>query len=341
VSGCQFVTCSGAVFARGRNSVISNNIAVNCTDAALVLNDVTAIGCVVANNTISNEALASIPSMIAVEEGPSNWTIIGNTLTGANGGGIVCTNVLGFTVVKGGVIANNVIDGKNSAGKLPGNGNPAALLAITSYYTDCVVHDNIIRNCPSGNSNSRLAIIPATGGSFHDNLIDGSATTGLSAIVEISAGPDGLTIKDNKTTGATGTRHYLFGSGDYHNVPCTFVGGKFYGGTEGINCEFKSAEMANLTLCIDNVRDCTAKVLINGPTLLGDRARFLNAGAWDRPHRIGVSTEMYCDVLPVHSGRMLFRPGDRFHYLRPDITGYIGVTRTTNGWMSFGAVAKR
>lgn len=339
VLGCQFLDCSGAVFAKGRNVVINNNIIINATDAAIAINGTTCVGAVVANNTISNEKLAPVPSMIAVEEGPSDWTITGNTLLGANGGGIVCINILDFGSVKGGIIANNVINGCNFAGKLPTSRNPAALLSISQNYVDWIVHDNRISGCPAGNSNSRLAILPATGGSFHDNVIDGTATPGLSAMVSISAGSGGLSIKDNRTIGPKGARHFLFGEGAYGDAPCIFIGGKFHGGAEGINAELKAPSISGLQIGIQDLSDCTAGKVVHAPSAIGDRGAFLNAGAWARPHRIGIHTEMYCDALPAKAGALPFQGGDKFHYLNPQSGGYLGIVRVANAWKHFGAIS--
>jgi hypothetical protein len=338
VSGCQFTDCSGAVFTKGRNSIISDNIIINATDAAIAINGTTCVGTVVSDNSISNENLAAVPSMIAVEEGASNWTIIGNTLTGVSGGGIICTNVLVFTVVDGGTIAGNVVDGARFDGTIPSSINPAALVAISGNYEGCIVTGNKVRNCPSGNSNSRLAIIPATGTIFADNILDGANTAGFSALINITPGNDGILIDSNSTTAAAGGRHYLFFAGDYNNVPCIFSGGSFYGGTVGIDSEMKAGSISNLSLNIVNITHVTATNVVNAATAIGDRASFLNAGAWARPHRIGVFTEMHCNAVPASAGAIAYQPGDKFYYMSPVIGNYIGVVRVPGSWRSFGAV---
>lgn len=338
VTNCRFLNCTGAVFAKGRNPVITNNVVIDATDAAIAINGRSCVGAIITGNSISNEKLIPIPSMIAVEESASNWTIVGNTLTGVNGGGIICTNVLDSTVVRGGVIADNVIDGHRFDGRASKTKNPAALLYVSPSYTDWIVHDNRISNCPTGNSNSRLIIIPATGGIFHDNIVDGSSNAELSAMITILPGRNGITISNNITKAADGGRHFLFSPGDYGNVACTFIHGRLYGGSEGINAELGSKDHHGLVLQIHDIADSSVGNIVNAATILGDRAALLNAGGWAWPHRLGVHTVMYGDKIPVHAGKMPFQPGDRFHFITPLRGKPTGVIRLADGWAGLAMI---
>ncbi|MFV0624696.1 glycosyl hydrolase family 28-related protein [Sphingomonas sp. ac-8] len=339
VIGCQFIECSGAVFAKGRNTLVSDNVIVNATDAAIAVNGVSCVGSVIANNAITNEKMAMIPSMIAVEEGASGWTITGNTLLGVNGGGIVCTNVLDASPVRGGVIANNVINARRFDQKLPGGRNPAGLLSITNSYVGWIMHDNQVSGCPTGNSNSRLVLIAASGGTFHDNVIDGTDAGDLSAMITILPGTGGLSIRNNRTVAGGNGRHFLFAAGNYGNMPCTFEGGHFLGGGEGINAELESRKIEGLRLHIRDIADTSAKSFISAASILGDRSAFLNAGAWARPHRIGTFTDMACNAVPTNAGTMAFQPGDKFYFLVPRPGKPICIVRTQKGWSGFGGVA--
>jgi hypothetical protein len=339
VTGCRFVDCSGAVFAQGRNAVISNNIIINATDAAIAINGRSCVGAVVSGNAISNEKGASVPSMIAVEEGASNWTISGNALIGVNGGGIIATNVLDDTMAEGGVIVGNVVDGHNFAGKPSKGPHPAALISITPRYRNCIVSNNRVANCPLGNSNARLVILPATGTLFCDNIVDGAATPSLSAMISISPGSGGITIRDNRTIAAPDGRHYLFGPGNYAGAPCTFIGGALHDGKVGIDAEFKAKEITGLALHIRNIAESSVPNIVHAATALGDRAMFLNAGAWVRPHYIGEFTEMHCSTPPANPGLLPFQPGDKFYFLDPRSGGHIGVVRVAKTWKGFGAIA--
>lgn len=332
VQGCRFQRCSGAVFAKGRNTIIMGNIIIDATDAAIAINGRSCVGAVVADNTISNESLAPIPSMIAVEESASSWTISGNTLIGVNGGGIVCTNILDATRVKAGVIANNVIDARSFDGRIPYNKNPSAMIAISDSYLNWIVSGNTITACSKGNSNSRLAIVAASGGMFHDNIFDARYVEGLSATIEISAGTEGIVIRNNKTEVTPEGRHYLFGAGEY-GLPCQFWGGWMLGGQEGINGEINAKKSHRLVIEINDIDENTAKNIVNAYSLMGDRCGFLNAGAWARPHRVGRRTEMYAVGVPQDAGTTPFQVGDRFHFMNPETAEGSGVVRTASGWM--------
>lgn len=336
--GNQVRGCSGAVFVKGRNCAIANNIIINATDAAIAINGTSCVGTTVTGNSIANEVLETIPSMIAVEEGASHWTIADNSLLGANGGGIVAINVLDATQVKGGTITGNVVNGANFNGNRGTTVNPAALLSISDTYLDCIITGNLLRNPPEGNSNSRAAIIPASGTVFADNIVDGSATSGISALIGIFSSNAGIDIRDNRSNAADGVRHFLFSPGSYGNAPCTFSGGKLYGGSEGINSELNAGSISSFALRITDIADTNITNLTNAATAIGDRSAFLNAGAWMYPHRIGARTMMHCTATPSAAGALPYQPGDKFFYLNPASGGYIGTVRAATSWKDFGAI---
>lgn len=338
VTGAWFNNCRAAVFTKGRGCTIADNTIVNAYDAAIALNGTSCVGATVTGNTIINDNLTALPSMIAVEEGASAWTITGNALIGANGGGILCTNVLDTTTVRGGVIADNVVRGSNFAGTVPSNPNPAALVYVSQYYTDCTIDSNQIYDCPAGNAASRLLSVGSQGHVVSNNIIDGTATAGLSAMIDIRPGTKGLLI-DSNTTRSVG-RHYLFASGDYNTTPVRFVGGRFYGGSEGINTELNAGSITNIRLYIKDIVDSSVSPsLVNAATAIGDRAAFLNAGGWARPHTIGVFTNMYASGVAASSGALAFQNGDQFQYLAPTAGGNIGYVRVAGAWKNYGAVS--
>lgn len=339
VTGAWFNNCRAAVFTKGRGAVISNNTIVNAYDAAIALNGTSCVGATVTGNTIMNDNLTALPSMIAVEEGASAWTITGNNLIGANGGGIFCTNVLDTTTVRGGVIADNVVRGSNYAGTVPSNLNPAALVYVSPYYTDCTIDSNQIYDCPTGNAASRLLSVGSQGHVVSNNIIDGTATAGLSAMIDIRPGTKGLLIDSNTTRAAASGRHYLFAAGDYNTTPVHFVGGRFYGGGEGINAELNAGSITNIRLYIKDIVDSSVSPsLVNAATAIGDRATYLNAGGWARPHTIGVFTNMYASGVAASSGALSFQNGDQFQYLTPTAGGNIGYVRVAGAWKDYGAV---
>lgn len=338
--GCSVINCTGAVFVKGRNCVIADNIIINATDAAIAINGRSCVGTTVTGNSIANEQLAAIPSMIAAEEGASRWTISGNTLTGVNGGGISALNVLDNTQVQGGTIQGNVVDGANFNGARGLTDNPATLISISDTYTDTIITGNVVSNPPLGNGNTRAVLIPATGTVFADNIVDGSASPNISALIGIFAGFGGIDIRDNRTNAGTNVRHFLFTPGSYGNAPCSFRGGKFYGGSEGINAELNVASIGALILQIHDLADTNLTNIVAAPTILGDRATYMNAGAWAYPHRIGPRTEMFCTGNPSEPGRMPFQNGDRFHYLDTVAAGAMTIIKTQGGspWTKYGGV---
>lgn len=339
VVGAWFNNCRAAVFSKGRGTVIANNVIVNAYDAAIAINGTSCVGSSVTGNVIMNDNLTALPSMIAIEEGASDWSITGNVMIGANGGGIFATNVLDTTVVRGGVISGNIVSGSNFAGTIPSNTNPSALLYISPYYTDCIVKNNILYDCPTGNASSRLMIVSATGHTIANNIIDSTGTAGLSAACELRAGSKGLSIRHNTSRAAASGRHFLFAAGDYGNVPCSFAGGKFYGGSEGINSELNAASITNFKLYIKDIEDNSTTSITNAATAIGDRSAFLNAGAWARPHNIGVFTNMYANAVAANAGAIAYQTGDTFYYLAPAASGFIGYTRVPGAWKGFGAVS--
>lgn len=349
VGGCFFHDCSGAVFVQGRSPNITGNTIINCTDAAVALNGITCAGGVVGVNTISNEALAPIPSMIAMEEGASDWTVIGNTLIGANGGGIIATNALVSTIVRGGVIANNVVDGRNTLGTLPVGTTIAALLSISPYYRDWIAHDNILTGLPTGQPNSRLAIVPATGGSFHDNLVDGVDAVDATAIISITPGTGGLSIENNDVRGYPPSNVnieatyrgicFLFGAGAYDSKPVAFVGGKFTNALTAIDSDTLASGATNFLLHIRDIQFTSTWYVTNSNSAIGDRSDYLNLGASVYPHRIGLFTEMRGTAALTNVGTQPSFSGDKIWMLTPTAGGREGVVKVGPVWKDFGSVA--
>lgn len=331
VIGAYFENNPGAIFVQGRNCVAANNVIVNPRDVAIALNGINCYGAVVIGNTINNIGLYSCSALIAAEEGASQWTIEGNVLFGVkDGAGISALNVAVTTAARGGKILGNVINGGSGT-----TTNPCALISHTKYYEDVDISNNLLFGCPTGNSNTRMIVAAASGGQVNNNTIDAEPAAGLGALVSINQGDKGILIKDNNSRAAAGVRHFLFGGGDYNSIPCKFIGGSFKGGAEGINSEFNVGTITNLQIHIHNIIESSATSIVNCPTVLGDRNDWLNAGAWARPHNIGVFTTMFCTAVPA-SGT--FFNGDELLYLTPTFPGYRGLVRVAGAWKEFGAL---
>lgn len=331
VIGAYFNSNPGAIFFQGRNCVAQGNVIINPKDVAIALNGSNCYGAVVVGNTINNESFNSCSALIAAEEAASQWTIEGNTLFGVKDGiGIAALNVAATTQTRGGKIIGNIINGGSGT-----TTNPAALISCSQYYNDVEIASNTLLGMPTGNANSRLVICASTGGSVHDNVIDGTSATGVGANVLVSSGARGISIQNNTSYAPSSGRHFLFGGGSYASAPCQFVGGKFYGGAEGINSELNAGSITNFALYIQNIQDNTATNIVNAPTALGDRHTWLNAGAWARPHWIGIFTEMHGTGVPSTG---TFYNGDKIYYLSPVGGQYIGIVRSAGTWKSFGQI---
>lgn len=329
VIGAYFSDNPGAVFVQGPDCVISGNVIVNPNDVAIAFNSTNCRNGIAMGNTIDNQANNSCAALIAAEEGASTWTVQNNLLHGIrDGAGFYALNVAVKTRVHGGKVLGNVMDGGSGTTK-----NPCALVAVTPFYENVMIADNLMFGCPSGNSNSRVLIVPATGSRVERNILDAQGTQGLGAMVGIRAGGGGAEFADNLTRAAAGGRHYLFEAGDYENKPVSFNGGRIVGGAEGINAELGAAGIKNLDLHMCNIRENSARRLVNARTLLGERADWLNGGAWSRPHCIRSNTYMYGMGIPAQGG---FANGDMIYFMFPERHGILGVVRVAGQWQPMG-----
>lgn len=329
VIGAYFSDNPGAVFVQGPDCVINGNVIVNPNDVAIAFNSTNCRNGVAMGNHVNNQAQNSCASLIAAEEGASDWTVQSNLLYGIrDGAGFYALNVAVKTRVRGGKIIGNVIEGGSGTTK-----NPAALIAVTPFYESVVIAGNLMFGCPAGNANTRALVVAATGSRVEGNIVDASATQGLGAVVGIRAGAGGLEFVDNVTRAAAGGRHYLFDAGDYEHRPVSFTGGRLVGGAEGINAELGAAGIKNLDLHMCNIRENSARRLVNARSLLGERADWLNQGAWSRPHCIRSNTYMYGLNIPAQ-GR--FANGDIIYFMFPERHGSLGVVRVAGQWQALG-----
>jgi hypothetical protein len=312
---------NGAIFVQGTKCVVSNNVCVDPNDVGIVLNGPQCVGCVVSGNIIDNASLNSLSGGILVEEAANQWVIEGNSIYGLNNGiGIGAINVAVFTSVIGGKIIGNVISGGSGV-----TTNPATGIYHNQNYIDVEIASNSVFGLPTGNANSRMIICAATGGSIHDNIIDGSTATGISSNVGIISGARGLTIRDNISYAVAAGRHFIFNSGSFSNVACQFIGGRFLGGAEGINTALSAP--TNIQVWLDNLTEVTATAAVNMTAGMawGERQAFLNTNSVEVfPHSIKQRTVMYGTAAPVLG---TWAQGDTIHNLAP-----VGVS-PPQGWV--------
>ncbi|KAI3416763.1 hypothetical protein GPALN_004244 [Globodera pallida] len=331
IAGCYAKGNPGFLFTQSALTVVEGNVVEDPKDASIAVNGQNAYGCVVNGNVIRNGAGNVVASHIAAEEGAGQWVISNNVLHGYAGASIQCTNVNLMVDARGGKIVGNVINGGSGT-----TVNPVGMISVGYRYFDTEISSNIVFGCPTGNSNSRLLLVGASGCKVTDNLFDGASATGLGAIVAINQGAAGLTFSDNETRAAVGTRHYLLNAGDYNSVPVRFSEGRMYGGAEGINAELNAASITNLKLWLNGISDCTATSIVNAGTALGQRATFMNAGAWRWPHSITDRTDMYGSAAPTSGS---WNVGDIVRNTGPAELGTAGNKYTPDGQLMNGATA--
>ena len=325
IIGAYFENNPGSVFVQGRNCVITGNTIVNPHDSSIALSGTNCTGCVVANNSITNIALNPCSVHISMEEGASNWIVVGNNLYGLNNCvGIGTFTVMVTTEVPGGIIADNVINGGGGS-----TTDPCCFILHSQYYKSTIISGNKLLNTPTTNSNSRYITVNANNNTVRNNIIECSIGS-LSSLVQIEPGSNGLTFSGNSMTivGSSG-RHVLFDVGNYGGVPVSFEGGKYYGGSEGINAEANVGGITNLVLYFTTIEDRTVTNFVSALTILGDKQTFMNAGGVDRPLYIRERCEMYGNGVPS-SGT--FYNGDRINYLFPASGSPTGIIKASGTW---------
>lgn len=339
VIGAYFNGCPGAVFFQGRNSIANFNVIIDPRDASIAFNGLSAVRCMAIGNIIDNitDAGNSVASAIAIEEGSSYWTITDNQIHGIKDGvGINTFNSAVTTYVKGGVIANNIINGKSYIAT-----NGSAGININRYYADTLIKDNFIYNLPSGTNNTRAIICSANGTRLINNKIDTSELPStLTGAIEITAYTNGILISENEIKVNAPTRSIFFGGGDYGSVAAVFRNNSFIQGVEGVNTAINADTITNLTICVESTTFSSSSNLFNASAQLGSRQTFLNAGAWRYPHKINTKTIMYGNAIPAAGTYVV---GDKIYNYTPVAGGFEGWVCTTAGtpgtWKTFGAIS--
>ena len=308
--GNRFLNCHGAVFCQAARSVIDGNVAENPGDSSFVLHSQNCVGSSVVNNKVYNPT-GNANNSIGIEEGASDWVIAGNYVSGLNGAGIYLFNSAITVAVRGGVIAENVIDG-GGAGITPTGSGIVHGILMTGYYIDCDVHNNIVTNLPPGsNSNSALVSLYPTNSKFHDNLLDATSVPGLSAAVQIVPSANSTTgntplqgtldIVNNRLDNTGGGRGYMLMAGNFNSQRIMFQGGEILSGSVGIDANFTSN--TNADLWIVNVQKISSSTVLSVSTnypALTDFQTYAQSGALTYPHSIKTlsQTVMYGSAQP-------------------------------------------
>ena len=287
-----FNTVPGAIFVQSRSAIISGNTIINPKDVGIVLHSLSNTGSIVSANIVRNEALTSLSSCISVEEGASNWIIESNNIYGIRGVGIFAASIVITTLVTGGIIRNNYIDGAGGTGTGVVTG-----IAYSQYYKNVSIIGNSIVNFPTSGITGAGITAACTGGYISNNIVDLTGAT-LAQAVALTAGGDNLTLESNEITVTTG-RQVLFVVGDYSSNIVTFTGGSFYGGTTGIDAS--NAGVLNLEIWVENISKYTGTNFVNFNAGIGwgSRITYINSqGALAWPHSIKGRTVMYGSAVP-------------------------------------------
>jgi hypothetical protein len=334
VYSCSFHDCPGAAFSQGTRPRFLNCVVTAPKDVSFALNSPncsggSVIGCKIYNN---NE---TVSGHIAAEEGASDWVFANNYVYGVkNGSGIAALNVAVLTVAKGGVIANNVIDG----GGFTTTG-PSALISVSQYYKNCRVVNNVVERMPAGLASNAAITVPALGTLLQGNIID--ATTGSSAVAAVVVTPAGgqIDIIDNycDCTGGPG-RHFVFDSGSNSSHPAIFEGGTFIGGTVAIDTDLN--DPTNMPIWLINLKRNTATSLLSltGTDSIED---FFNThNAISQHHVIKGRRTVYGNAAPT-AGTWV--QGDFVWNIAPAAGGAPGWVCTADGtpgtWKAMASVA--
>lgn len=328
-----FNNTQGAVFVQGANCIVSNNICIDPNDGCIVLNGIGCTQAVVSNNVLNNNSLNSLSGLISVEEGANEWVINGNNLYGLNDGhGIGALNVAVFTDVRGGIICNNNIVGGSGS-----TTNPATGIYFSDHYTNVQVYGNTISGIPTGNSASAALLVYSTSSKIFDNYIDGTGSTGLGGLCLIAPATSYLILENNHTICANNVRHYLFVAGDFTSNTVSFIGGKLYGGSEGINTNLNTP--TNLNIWIENISESTATNFVNiAASSFGNRQTYFNTySAQKYPHSIKQNTVMYGNAVPTTG---TWAVGDTVANIAPSVgqpkSWLCTVAGTPGTWVSTG-----
>lgn len=322
----DFDTCPGAVFSQAAGTIISHNTVREPSDVSFALNGTACIGGVVNGNYIYNTN-TNCSAHIAAEEGASEWVISGNYMRGVkNGVAISALNVAVFTVVRGGIIADNLIDGGNLVAS-----TPCAGIAVSEYYTNCDVHDNTIRRLPTAVASNIAIRISAGNSRLHNNNVDCSTNT-YSACINIIPAGGAIEITNNRLNATGCSRGYMIGPGDFTNNRVEFTGGQIIGGTNGIDANLQMP--TNCDLRINNhgeITSTTPLVVSTAITAYADWQTFFNAGSKSYPHSIRAQdrTVMYGDAAPAAGSGF---PGGHIIRQTPVVGQPLGWVKVAGAW---------
>src|ERR1700761_9180474 len=228
--GCKAISCCGLAFSQGARSQFINCTAWNSQDCSFVLNGQSSVGGSIINCKVFNDAGAVVSGHITVEEGPSDWVIADCYCSGVSGLGIGILTVAVKTVVNGGLIVNNVIDGGGLKTK-----NPSAMIGVSSYYKGVQIIGNIVKGVNTGNADNAAMVIPALQTRVLENRVDATTGAGNIAAINIFPAGDFCDVFDNWIDNTGNSRAVVLSPGSNRGARIFFRGGSFIGGQIGVD----------------------------------------------------------------------------------------------------------
>lgn len=310
----------GIGFSQGSKSTFAFNTCRNPVDASIAINSQSCLGAVIVGNVISNDSGRLLPGMITVEEGPSGWVIADNYLSGVTGVGISCLNIAVTTVVNGGIIANNYVDGSGLS-----TTNPGALIGVSQYYQGVQVINNFLIGVNVGNNNNAAVLISALGNVLRGNHIDASTGTSNIAAIIVTLAHSSLDIVDNYINNVGGSRAITFNAGDNSSARTLIKGNQFVGGSVAVDASLNT--ITNSPIWFEN-NESNAGTFYN-PQSSDSLSRFFNsAHALDHPNFIRAGRSVYGDIVPTAGTWAL---GDTVYNIAPAASGVFAWVCVTAG----------
>lgn len=324
IEGCSAENMAGLIFSQGEKTLIANCWTRNCVDVSIVLHSQASIGSSIIGCKVYNEAGVRVAAHIQCEEGPSDWIISNCYVKGVNGGlGIGCFSSAVTTIVRGGLIVNNIIDGANLTTSVGGG---ASLIGISNFYAGVRIEGNILMGVPHGLAGCTAMSVPSLQTRIIGNRIDATAGTGNTTAIVINVAADFVDFFDNWINNTGNSRIVTMGAGNQGNARVFFKGGSFVGGSTGIDTALNSP--TNCPIFFENILENTATNFYN-PSAADSISTFFNTfNAWTKPHSIKQSRFIYGNAIPAAGA---WNQGDTVYNSAPVVTGVYAWVCTTSG----------
>jgi hypothetical protein len=328
VQNCTFRECPGAVFTKGRGTIINGNTAWQPKDVSFALNGQTSTDCVISNNSVvSIDNSCSIH--IGIEEGAQQFTVTGNTIRGVKDGiGIGCITVASTPGGVGGIITGNFVDGNNET-----TTNPCALISVGPNYSDIIVTGNIMQNAPTGNSNTASLLLNG-GVKASNNIV--KTNSGNYGILVAPSGQKNISIFDTFVHNTSTTYSLYLANNNGGGATVSISGVEFTGNPaeamslnngNNVNVEFK-----------DLTYKLTSGAKINLNSTINRYFNEYNTHIF--PHRYASRKTLYGNSIPTSDS---WQQGDTVYTSAPTAGGAIGwvcvIPGTPGIWKSFGNVS--